>query len=71
MQRLTGKTVLGLLTAWMIAGTSRATDWPTYGGDARRSGVTDEELALPLSEAWQHRTHAPRPAWPQPAKQDF
>ncbi len=49
-----------------------ADDWPTYRGDARRSGVSDESLVLPLRPVWVHRPrHAPRPAWPEmPARCD-
>jgi len=47
-------------------------DWPTYQHDPTRSGVADESLALPLAEAWVHSPqHAPRPAWPDPARHDF
>jgi outer membrane protein assembly factor BamB len=47
-------------------------DWPTYLHDNTRSGVTEEQLTLPLTELWTHRaTHAPAPAWPPPARQDF
>jgi len=50
----------------------QAADWPTYRGDSHRSGVSSETLRLPLREQWAHRaTHAPQPAWPPPAKQDF
>ena len=54
-----------LLTAVAI----RADDWPTYRHDARRSGVTPEELTLPLAEAWSFKPKfPPRHAWgdPQP-----
>ncbi len=46
--------------------------WPAYRHDAQRSGVSSEELKLPLTQVWRHRaTHAPRPAWPElPARQD-
>jgi len=47
-------------------------DWPTYMHDNQRSGVTGERLPLPLREAWTHAArHAPRPAWPAPAKVDY
>lgn len=47
-------------------------DWPTYGHDAARSNVAEEALPVPLYEAWVYHTmHAPRPAWPEPARQDF
>ena len=49
-----------------------AADWPTYMGDDARSGVSFEQLKLPLEQSWIHQPlHAPRPAWRGPAKADF
>ena len=49
-----------------------AEDWPTYQHDNRLSGITAEQLKLPLSEQWRYISkHAPRNAWPLPAKTDF
>jgi outer membrane protein assembly factor BamB len=49
-----------------------AADWPTYRADSARSGVTKEQLKLPLQPAWAHQPqHAPRPAWRGPAKKDM
>jgi len=49
-----------------------AEDWPSYLHDAARSGVTSERLTMPLHEQWTFKApHAPCPAWPPPAKQDF
>lgn len=43
-----------------------AADWPTYRGDAARSGYTAEELPAKLSVAWTyHPAHAPMPGWPR------
>ena len=48
-----------------------AADWPTYRADASRSGVSSEQLAMPLKQMWVHQPlHAPRPAWRGPAKLD-
>jgi outer membrane protein assembly factor BamB len=50
----------------------QAGDWPTYGGDYTRSCVTDEVLTWPLHPSWVFQTrHKPRPAWPNPAPQDY
>jgi len=51
----------------------RAEDWPSFHHDYRRSGVSGEQLKLPLKCAWVFRSaHRPQPAWPaEPAKQDF
>ena len=41
-----------------------AKDWPTYRGDARRSGYTDEALPDDLTMHWRFISmHAPQPAW--------
>jgi len=48
-----------------------AVDWPTYRCDNRRSGVTTESLAVPLSPAWTYRSPTPpQTAWAGPAKWD-
>lgn len=46
--------------------TARAADWPTYRGDAARSGYTPDVLPAKLSLAWTYRpAHAPVPSWPR------
>ena len=48
-----------------------ADDWPTYRGDAARSGISREKLPGRLEEAWRHESpHPPRLAWPGSAKWD-
>ena len=47
-------------------------DWPTYQGDYQRSGISSENLDLPLQLQWQfHATLPPKPAWPKPAVHDY
>lgn len=47
-------------------------DWPTYRRDNQRTGHTSQAVRPPLALAWVHEPrHAPSPAWPAPAKQDF
>jgi outer membrane protein assembly factor BamB len=59
-----------LLLAIMHCLPAVAADWPCYMNDARRSGVSAEKLALPLSPAWTHvAAQAPQPAWPEPGRQ--
>jgi outer membrane protein assembly factor BamB len=61
-----------LAIALIASNVASAEDWPTYQHDNQRSGATSENLDLPLSELWRYTPkHAPRPAWPAPAKQDF
>ncbi|MEM7384585.1 MAG: PQQ-binding-like beta-propeller repeat protein, partial [Verrucomicrobiota bacterium] len=49
----------------------QAGDWPTYRHDNRRSGVTSEELTLPLTRSWVYQSPIPpRTAWTGPAKWD-
>jgi outer membrane protein assembly factor BamB len=60
------------LVLWPAGGGRAWAAWPVYRHDVQRSGVSSEELKLPLTQVWVHRaTHAPRPAWPElPARQD-
>ena len=63
---------------WMIAAgwfvgfgvpDARGEDWPTYLRDIRRSGISSESLAVPLSARWVFTpTYPPEHAWgdPQP-----
>ena len=48
-------------------------DWPTYNGDNQRSGVSEEELVLPLRSVWvREAMERPVSAWPEmPARQDY
>ena len=39
-------------------------DWPTWRGDAARSGTTTQALTVPLQRHWTRHLPAPRPAWP-------
>ncbi len=51
----------------LLAVSAVAGDWPTYRHDVRRSAVSDEALAAPLSEQWCFSPgHAPAPAWSDP-----
>ncbi len=60
------------LAVLLLAPVGRAGDWPTYGRDYARHGATDEVLAMPLQASWVFRArHKPRPAWPNPAPQDY
>ncbi|MDT8302135.1 MAG: PQQ-binding-like beta-propeller repeat protein, partial [Sedimentisphaerales bacterium] len=56
----------------LTANVSLGDDWPTYNHDNARSGITSEQLPQALSECWRFQcNHAPEPAWPPPAAQDF
>jgi outer membrane protein assembly factor BamB len=51
--------------------TALAEDWPTYKHDNRRSGVTGENLSLPLKQCWVYSAPTPpKTAWPGPAQWD-
>jgi outer membrane protein assembly factor BamB len=59
------------LTLWIACAASVSAAWPAYRHDAQRSGIATEEIKLPLTEVWMHRSTVPSPAWPElPAKQD-
>ena len=48
-----------------------ALDWPTYRHDAQRTGITSEQLALPLSKSWTFvSAHQPERAWPAPFREN-
>ena len=58
--------VMGLSGLWTVP--VRADDWPTYQHDNRRSGVTTEQLRLPLRKLWEYvSSERPQPAWSRPA----
>ena len=58
--------------ASISAACAGADDWPTYMGDNARSGVSTESLPTPLAEIWRYEArHAPKPAWPPPAKDNI
>ena len=52
--------------------TATSADWPTFRHDIRRSGVSEEQLAIDsLAEQWVYRARvSPRPAWAGPPKWD-
>ncbi|MBI5684605.1 MAG: PQQ-binding-like beta-propeller repeat protein [Verrucomicrobia bacterium] len=53
--------------AFLVAAASSgfAADWPTFRGDAMRSGYTADALPEELSLCWSYKPrHAPQPAWP-------
>jgi len=61
--------VLIPLALWATVGlrAGRGADWPTYRHDAARSGITSEQLPMPLGPSWVFRTpDAPQPAWADP-----
>ncbi len=58
------------LAALLLPAITCASDWPTYRHDARRSGVSDDQLNFPLTPAWRHMGGTPRQAWSGPAKWD-
>jgi outer membrane protein assembly factor BamB len=50
---------------------SLGANWPTYQGNLARTGVSKETITPTLQEDWRHESAPPRPAWPEPARQDF
>ena len=73
LSRLVAVCLLGLfLVTTTVTDVAPANDWPTAGGDVRRSNVCSSGLQFPMAESWRHLpVHGPKPAWPEaPAKQD-
>ncbi|MCP5559580.1 MAG: PQQ-binding-like beta-propeller repeat protein [Verrucomicrobiaceae bacterium] len=56
----------------IAAASAPAADWPTYRGDAARSGYTAETIPNQLRQRWQFDTgHATKPAWPTSDRMEF
>lgn len=56
----------------MISASAPAADWPTYRGDAARSGYTAETIPNQLRLRWKFQTgQTPKPAWPTSERIDF
>jgi len=57
---------LSLLLTALLVSVVHSADWPTYRGDAGRTGRTAASLPAELSPRWSFSTpHAPQPAWPR------
>ncbi len=63
--------VLGILSVLCLLSPGRAADWPTWRGDAGRSGSTREELPKELHFQWALRLPALQPAWPDEPRMRF
>ncbi|MDA1016788.1 MAG: PQQ-binding-like beta-propeller repeat protein [Planctomycetota bacterium] len=64
--------LLLLASAMSILTTAQASDWPTYRGNAARSGFTSEAIAQKLTLDWSYqKAHAPNPAWPRDLRMAF
>ena len=66
--RLTGQchfpsALFAFLLLMNITTPSPAADWPMWGGDAARTGVTSAELPEQLHLNWVLRLRKPDPAW--------
>jgi outer membrane protein assembly factor BamB len=71
---IAGAKAAGVLAlVFVLCGVAVAADWPARLHDARRSGITTEQLSLPISQLWVYTTgRAPKPAWTEePAVTDF
>jgi len=66
------RSVLGLIMAWGLLGAiARAADWPTWRGDAARSGSSGEELPAALHEQWSLELPPTLLAWPNEPRLQF
>lgn len=60
-----------LLLTMLTASSTLGADWPSYGADNARSGVSPDPLPARIAEAWiWTSTHPPQPAWQGEAKWD-
>jgi outer membrane protein assembly factor BamB len=72
MKRGISVCVLAIVYTFFLEHAVPASDWPTYRGDAARSGYTADGLPADLQPQWTYRArHAPRPAWPSSARIHF
>ena len=59
---------ISIATFWPLVpdrlGFGSDTEWPTWRGDAARSGTTTQVLTVPLQLHWTRHLPTPRPAWP-------
>ncbi|MHB8901055.1 MAG: outer membrane protein assembly factor BamB family protein, partial [Thermoguttaceae bacterium] len=56
-----------VLVATALGSSAALADWPTYLHDNARSGITADELPLPLTLQWVFRSpFPPEPAWGDP-----
>lgn len=70
-KRIVSAIVISLTVLVATCELSYGQDWPTYRHDNRRSGVTKEEIKLPLKQAWLYSSQTPpQSAWAGPAKWD-
>jgi outer membrane protein assembly factor BamB len=66
------KSFLSAPICLVLALTGVAADWPTYRGDAERTGYTAESLPAKLSLAWTYQpAHPPSPSWPRDERMLF
>lgn len=60
------------LTLLLAAATLAGGDWPTFRGNAARTGASTRDLTFPLTEQWVHSDSGrPQNAWPGPARHDL
>lgn len=75
MRTIFSVSVLGIgatLLSAISPSSSLAADWPTYRGDAARSGYTAETIPNQLRLRWKFQTgHSPQLAWPTSERIDF
>jgi len=68
--RLARSVAVAMILLSMLAAPDVRADWPMYGYDAARSGVSPEQLGTPLHLQWTYvPKHAPQPAWPEPGRE--
>lgn len=60
-----------LMLLFWLGTAALAADWPTWRGDAQRSGATAEALPAGLHLRWTRHLPPPRPAWPNEPRLHF
>ena len=61
-----------ILMACGFLSNAGARDWPTYQCDNQRTGISSENVPVPLGLEWTYKArYAPTFAWPDPAERDW
>lgn len=72
ISQFTNRSAMRFLLFLFLTSSLLAADWPTYRGDAGRSGYTPETIPNELRLRWTFRPGLPpQPAWPTSDRMDF
>ncbi len=71
LQRIGRCRLLSVAFSLVVVTEIDADSWPSHRHDSARSGISSEQLSLPLEDAWVFASrYPPQPAWSGPARRD-